>query len=78
MYLHIWFTIWDNLLLSFHYLISNSECKCIYIIYLSLSNYKFLQSLPRNGEVLFYDGAELSFNEEVSTDCEGEYPLELK
>lgn len=31
-----------------------------------------------NGEVLFYDGAELSFNEEVSTDCEGEYPLEMK
>lgn len=27
-------------------------------------------SLPMNGEVLFYEGAELSFSEEVSTDCE--------
>ena len=31
-----------------------------------------------NGEVLFYDGAELSFGEEVSTDCEDEYTLEMK
>ena len=31
-----------------------------------------------NGEVLFYDGAELSFSEEASTDCEGEYPLGMK
>lgn len=48
-------------------------------LYNILTKFYLLQSLPMNGEVIFYDGAELSFSEaEDSNTCQGEYQMNYK